>query len=153
MGLETRGNRRDNRAMCGRSAFRSRRCLIPANGYFEWKAAPGRKQPYYIRPKHDELCGFAALYETWQGPEGPVTTCAILTTNANSRLREIYDRMPVIVARADYAQWLAPGVKNPDEIQRVIASCAEPDLVAHPVDPRVNSTRHDDAELIEPVAA
>src|SRR5262249_33099246 len=92
-----------------RSAFRSRRCLIASDGYFEWQKQDGKKQPFYFRMKDGRLFAFAGLWERWQGPEGePVESCTILTTEANALARPVHDRMPVIVDPADFGQWLDP---------------------------------------------
>ncbi len=85
-----------------RDAYRRRRCLIPANGFYEWKREGRLAQPYYVRPADGELFAFAGLWDTWRDTE----TCAIITTEANATMRALHDRMPVIVAREHYAGWL-----------------------------------------------
>lgn len=85
-----------------RDAYHRRRCLIPANGFYEWKRQGGLKQPYYVRPADGELFAFAGLWDTWRGMD----TCTIVTTEANATMRPIHERMPVIVAREHYAGWL-----------------------------------------------
>lgn len=85
-----------------RDAYHRRRCLIPANGFYEWKRQGGLKQPYYVHPSHGELFAFAGLWETWRG----TATCTIVTTQANATMRSIHERMPVIIAREHYAGWL-----------------------------------------------
>lgn len=137
-----------------RAPFRLRRCLIPASGFYEWQApAGGRgpKQPFYIQPTHEALFGFAGLYEVWQGPEGRVATCAILTTDANPLMARIHDRMPVIVAPESYAAWLDPALKDPERVRGLIVPFAADRMAAHPVSPRVNRAANDGAELIEPL--
>src|SRR5665647_1585775 len=90
-----------------RAAFRQRRCLVPATGFYEWKALADGKQPYLIRFKSGELFAFAGLWETWTGPEGEVRSFAIITTAPNELMKHIHERMPAIIPRAQYARWLA----------------------------------------------
>ena len=125
-----------------RDAYRERRCLIPASGFYEWKQEAGYKQPYYARPAQEALFAFAGLWEHWRGLE----TCAIVTTEANDVMRRIHDRMPVIVARANYAKWLTgeEGLLQPAPNQ---------DIVAYPVSPAVNRAAIDSPSLIEPASS
>jgi len=134
-----------------RSAFKRWRCLIPASGFYEWKAVAGRKQPYYIHPAGAELFAFAGLTERWNGPDGPVHTCAIITTGANELMRGIHDRMPVILAPEDHAAWLDPGNQATDTLKALLKPCPAGMLAVHPVSLRVNTPKNDDAELLEPV--
>jgi putative SOS response-associated peptidase YedK len=122
-----------------RDAFRRRRCLVPASGYYEWKAEGGRKRPWYIHPVGEELFAFAALWER----RNDLETCAILTTQANESVRAIHDRMPVIVPREDYERWLggAPGLPVPYRAT----------LAVHEVSDAVNNARNDSPALIAPV--
>jgi putative SOS response-associated peptidase YedK len=136
-----------------RDAMKKRRCLIPASGFYEWKTAGGRKQPYYARPAQGELFALAGLYEECREAGADLVTCAILTTQANENLRGIHDRMPVIIAPADYARWLAAPANDPAEAARLLAPCPAERVAVHPVSPRVNSARLDDAELIAPVGS
>ena len=128
-----------------RDAFRRRRCLIPANGYYEWSAAPGGEQPFFIRMAGTDLFSFAGLWSAWQGPDGPVESCAIITTAAREELRDIHDRMPVIIGPDDYDAWLDAG--NQD----LLKPCAS-EMVAHPVGNRVNNPRNQGESLIQPLA-
>ena len=130
-----------------RDAYRRRRCLVPASGFYEWKAENGRKQPYYIYPSQGELFALAGLWESWSGPEGPLETCVIVTTGGNDKMRAIHDRMPVIVAPADYALWLdcRPG-SDPSALLR---PCAPEEIEVRKVSRAVNNARSDSASLIE----
>jgi putative SOS response-associated peptidase YedK len=133
-----------------RNAFQRHRCLVPADGFYEWRAGPNGKQPMRIARGDGRPFGMAGLYERWLSPDGEVLdTCAILTTHANTLLRPVHDRMPVIVPPDEYARWLDAVNTDVDELFR-----ARPDdeLSVHPVSPRVNAVRNDDAALIEPVA-
>ena len=135
-----------------RSALRRRRCIIPADGFYEWQAAGSRKQPYYVRSREHELFGFAGLYEFWKGPEGLIGSCTVITTEANALMRPLHDRMPVILDAGDYAHWLDPDNPDPEALVAVLRPAPAERMVAHPVSVRVNSVRNDDADLIEPDA-
>jgi len=132
-----------------RNAFRRWRCLIPASGFYEWQGVKGRKQPYYIYPKDRELFGIAGITELWQGPDGPVRTCAIITTEPNDLMKNIHDRMPVILDPKDYAAWLAPDNQAAAELKQLLRPCPAEAMAARPVSPRVNTTKYDDPALIE----
>ncbi|HSO07401.1 MAG TPA: SOS response-associated peptidase [Pelomicrobium sp.] len=137
-----------------RTPFRYRRCLIPASGFYEWRAAAGGrgpKQPFYIHPADDGLFGFAGLYEVWKGPDGPVTSCTILTMDANPLMARIHDRMPVIVAPERYGEWLDPQVKDPAEARAQVVPFPAKRMAAHPVSTRVNRASNEGAGLIEPL--
>jgi putative SOS response-associated peptidase YedK len=131
-----------------RTAFRRHRCLIPANGFYEWMpAAAGRKQPVLIAMKDGSLFAFAGLYERWLTGDGePLDTCTVLTTDANALLRAVHDRMPVIVPPEQYERWLDPAQDGP---QALVAPYPAEAMTWWPVSSRVNSVRHDDATLIE----
>lgn len=127
-----------------RDAFRRRRCLVPANGYYEWRAALGGKQPYFIRMAGAELFSFAGLWSSWQGPDGPVESCVIITTTATEALRDIHDRTPVIIEPDDYDAWLEEGG------QGLLRPCAG-EMEAYPVSSRVNNPRNQGESLIQPL--
>ena len=133
-----------------REAFRKRRCLIPASGFYEWKPEAGRKQPYYFCPALGELFALAGLWETWRGPDGVLETCAIVTTDANALMQPIHDRMPVIVAQHDYARWLdsAPG----NDVRDLLRPCDPVDIAVRRVSRTVNDARIESEKLIEPEA-
>lgn len=137
-----------------RNAFRRRRCLVPASGFYEWQARPGRaKQPYWIRRADGEPLAFAGLWETWRGGDGSeIDSAAIVTTEANALLRPIHSRMPVVVAPADFELWLSPEA-TPEELARLLAPPADDLLEAVPVSARVNSAADDDASLWAPAAS
>lgn len=132
-----------------RNAFLRHRCLVPADGFYEWRRTAHGKQPMRIARSDGEPFGMAGLYERWLSPDGEVLdTCTILTTQANARLRGIHDRMPVIVPPHDYARWL--DATQPD-VTDLFAPAADDAMVAHAVSARVNAVRNDDPALIEPV--
>lgn len=135
-----------------RAAFRARRCLIPADGFYEWKTEGGVKQPYRIARADREPFAFAGLWERWEkAPDGvPVETSTIITTDANETLQAIHHRMPVILASADFAAWLDPAAK-PADLQALLRPFPPQDLVAYRVSRRVNAVANDDLSLIEPL--
>ena len=132
-----------------REAYRKRRCLIPANGFYEWKPEGGRKQPYYIYPSNGELFAFAGLWEAWSGPTGPLETCAIITTEANEKMSAVHDRMPVILAPRDYSKWLAGGECG-QYGQGLLRPCAADVIGIRRVSRAFNSASNDVPGLIEP---
>ena len=135
-----------------RRAFRERRCLIPADGFYEWKRTNGGKQPYYIRMEGERPFAFAGLWETWdRGGEGEIRSCTILTTGANSLVGEIHDRMPVIVAPDAYDLWLDP-TSEKDELYGLLAPYPEDEMEAYPVSRFVNSPSNNEPRCIEPAA-
>ena len=127
-----------------RDAFRRRRCLVPANGYYEWRAASGGKQPFFIRMAGAELFSFAGLWSSWRGPDGPVESCVIITTAAKEELADIHDRMPVIIEPDNYDVWLEVGG------QALLKPCAA-DMEAYPVSSEVNNPRNQGEALIQPL--
>lgn len=136
-----------------RGPFRRSRCILPADAFYEWKALPGAgKQPYAIRDASGRLLAFAGLWDRWEGPEGALDTCTILTTSANGAMAGIHDRMPVLLAPEDYGRWLDPAAR-PEELQALLRPCPDAWLSIHAVSPRVGSVRNDDPGLLEPLDA
>ncbi len=130
-----------------RQALRSRRCLVPADGFFEWAKVGGRKQPHYFHRPNGEPFAFAGLWERWQGPEGdPLLSCAVLTTEANEVVRPVHDRMPVILAPEDFQRWLESGDAE------LLRPCPPEALAVTRVSALVNSPRNDGPECLRPVA-
>ena len=135
-----------------RRAFRERRCLIPADGFYEWQRTNGAKQPYYIHMEDGRPFAFAGLWESWsKGGEGEVRTCTILTTGANALVGEVHDRMPVILAHDAYDVWLDPASER-DELTGLLAPYPEDKMEAYPVSRFVNSPSNNDPRCIEPAA-
>jgi putative SOS response-associated peptidase YedK len=124
-----------------RSAFKSRRCLIPASGFVEWKREGKVKQPYYFRRPDDKPMAFAGLWETWNDIE----SCTIITTDANERMSQIHDRTPVVLSQNDYATWLDPSAT---ELTKPLTPCPPDELVYYPVNPIVNNARNEGPECI-----
>jgi putative SOS response-associated peptidase YedK len=135
-----------------RSAFRRRRCLVAADGFFEWIKAGSRKQPYHIRMRDGAPFGFAGLWERWKNPDGEtVESCTLITTDPNDLLRPLHHRMPVILAPADYAAWMDPDSRNPEPLRELLRPYPAAGMEAYPVSLRVNSPGNDDRDIIEPI--
>ena len=135
-----------------RAAFRSRRCLIAADGFYEWRSEDGRKQPHRITLAGSPVFAFAGVWERWRDSQSQesIETCAILTSEASPALRQIHHRMPVILAPADFAAWLNPATAAAD-VQALIHARPAREFVTYPVSPRLNSAANDDLSLLEPV--
>ncbi len=133
-----------------RTALRRRRCLIVADGFYEWQAAGKRRQPMFIHIRDDRPLAFAGLWESWEGADhSALESCTILTTAANDLVRPIHDRMPVIVAPADYAGWLDPAVQSPEPILPLLRPYPGELMEAYAVSTRVNSPAQDDQRCLE----
>jgi putative SOS response-associated peptidase YedK len=136
-----------------RGPFRRRRCLILANGYYEWKATGGKlKQPYYYHLRDDKPFAFAGLWDQWNGPNGPVEMCAIVTSDVNELAKAVHDRMPVILNAESGAAWLDPQVE-PAALQKLLRPYTGGNLEVYPMSTRVNSPRNHGTELIQPLAS
>lgn len=136
-----------------RAAFASRRCIVPASGFYEWKREGTRKQPWYFRARDDGPLAIAALWERWRAPDGAaLESCALLTTAANALTAPIHDRMPVLLSPRDYERWLDPAIVSPRVVEAMLVPAGEDLLAAHPVSAAVGNARHDDPRNIEPLA-
>ncbi|HEY1328579.1 MAG TPA: SOS response-associated peptidase [Casimicrobiaceae bacterium] len=132
-----------------RYAFRRHRCLVPADGFYEWRRVATGKQPMLVARTDGEPFGMAGVYERWLSPDGEVLdTCTIVTTQANGLLRPVHDRMPVIVPPEQYARWLDA---SEEDVTDLLAPPTDRLLRIQPVSTRVNSVQNDDASLIAPV--
>lgn len=135
-----------------REALVRRRCLIPADGYYEWQRQGRRKQPFYIHMRDGKPFAFAGLWERWEGPDrAPVESCALLTTEPNESLKEIHNRMPVILAPEDYDLWLDPEVRQAERLTLLLRPYPPEEITAYPVSLRVNDPSHDDRQCLEPL--
>jgi putative SOS response-associated peptidase YedK len=134
-----------------RDAFKRRRCLIPASGFYEWKSEGRSKQPYYFSLKSGETMALAGLWESRTMPDGSVlrTTC-IITTAANALMAPVHDRMPVIISPGNWQVWLA---EPAEAMERLVAPFPDTEMQAWPVSRRVSKTVDDDAGLIDPVSS
>lgn len=149
-----------------RRAFASRRCLLPADGYYEWyateqknKAGKPLKQPFFIHPADGSVMAMAGLYEIWRDPtrdEGDPQsfrwTCTVLTTSAQDDLGRIHDRMPLLVEKDRYAAWLDPTVSSREDLLSLLVPAAPGRLEAYAVSTDVNNVKNNGAELLEPLA-
>ncbi|MBS0554640.1 MAG: SOS response-associated peptidase, partial [Proteobacteria bacterium] len=135
-----------------RAAFRRRRCIVPANGFYEWQQIAGDKQPFYIHPVEGEFFGLAGLWERWMRPADgeELDTFTIVTTDANAAMRPLHDRMPVILAQGDYAAWLS-GATSADQVQALVRPCPEAGLAAYAVSRAVGNVRNDSPTLIQAI--
>lgn len=131
-----------------RAAFRQRRCLIPANGFFEWRADPRGKQPFLIRLRRGELFAFAGLWERWSSDGRTVESCTVIVTEANELIRPIHQRMPVILDETHYETWLEPARFDSAKLQELLRPYPADLMEAYPVSTRVNNPRHDAPDCI-----
>jgi len=148
-----------------RRAFAKRRCLLPADGYYEWQVLSGEgskkvKQPYFIHRADGGPLAFAGLYELWrdrQFPDGDpdawLWTATIITTSAPDELGQIHDRMPMVIRPESWADWLDPANTEPGDLQALLAPAMAGGLATYPVSTAVNSVRNNGPELIEPLPA
>jgi putative SOS response-associated peptidase YedK len=130
-----------------RDAFRQWRCLVPASGFYEWQTIGGQKHPWYLRPRGDALFGLAGITSLWKG----LHTVSLITTVPNSLMQPIHDRMPVIVAREDYARWLDPANQDSAALMSFVRPYPAERMEGWPVSPRVNQPQNDEPGLLEPV--
>jgi putative SOS response-associated peptidase YedK len=136
-----------------REAFSRRRCLVPVDGFYEWKRADGARQPFWIHPSGSGLLSFAGIWETWRRPGvEPRHGFAILTTDANAEVRRVHDRMPVVIPAEARARWLDRATPAA-ELARLLVPTPDGTFDLRPVSSRVNRTDEDDAGLIAPVTS
>ncbi len=136
-----------------RAAMRHRRCLIPANGFYEWRKTPAGKQPYWVRPADGRLLAFAGLWEIWSDRDGgEIETAAILTTASNRRLADIHDRMPAVIPPSAFDAWLDTAGHAPGDVADLLKPAPDDAFEPVPVSRRVNRVSNDDPSLQEPDA-
>jgi putative SOS response-associated peptidase YedK len=133
-----------------RAAMRRRRCLIVADGFYEWQTLARRRQPMYIHMRDGRPFSFAGLWESWEGADHlTLESCTIPTTSANELVRPIHDRMPVIIAPADYARWLDSAVQQTEPILPLLRPYPPEEMETYAVSTRVNSPARDDAGCVD----
>lgn len=136
-----------------RSAFRHRRCLVPADGFYEWRKLDRTKQPFYIRMRDGRPFAFCGLWERWETPGGEaVETCTILTTDANDVIKPLHDRMPVILPPGKYDAWLDAGLRDPETLASLLRPFDPKAMDAYPVSTLVNNPGNDGPECIRPAS-
>ncbi|KMS87882.1 SOS response-associated peptidase [Streptomyces sp. NRRL WC-3725] len=149
-----------------RRAFRTRRCLLPADGFYEWQpgkdpvTGKARKQPFFIHPEDGQVMALAGLYAYWRDPAIPqdddpaawLTTCTIITTEATDAAGRVHPRMPLALTEDHYQTWLDPAHQDPDELRALLGQPAGGHLEARPVSTAVNNVRNNGPQLLEPVS-
>lgn len=137
-----------------KAAFKYRRCLVPADGFYEWQKLNGKKQPVRIQVQDGQLFAIAGLWEHWISPDGSeIESCTLLTTEPNELLLQVHNRMPVILAPDDFALWLDPHAQHPGEVQHLLRPYPAEEMSFYPVSTFVNDPRHEDPQCIEPLTA
>lgn len=132
-----------------KESIRSRRCLVPSNGFYEWAVTPNGKQPFFIRPKDQGLFAMAGIYSSWQDPDGVTWgTYSIITTTANKEMQLVHKRMPIILHPNDEARWLDPSLDDAGLLYDFMRSYPDDMLLISEVGPEVNSTKVDNAHLM-----
>jgi putative SOS response-associated peptidase YedK len=139
-----------------RAALKQRRCLIPANGFYEWKGTSGNKQPYYFYSSSGEPFAFAGLYEIWEDKEAPpgaepYKSCTIITTDASDAVKDVHIRMPLILKPEAYDDWLDPENKEPGRIEEVLKKGYMKDFKRYPVSKLVNQVGNNSKECMAPL--
>jgi putative SOS response-associated peptidase YedK len=135
-----------------RSPLRHRRCLVLADGFYEWQKQEAKKQPYYFRMRDGKPFAFAGLWDRWHEGDQAVETCTILTTEANDLVRPIHERMPLILAPEDYDRWLDPAVQKPEQVKPLLHPYRSDVMETYPVSSTVNNPRNDVPRCVEPAA-
>ena len=134
-----------------RNLIKQKRCLVIADGYYEWQSQKGRKQPYYFQVGEHQPFAFAGLWDTWRSPDGEIISCTLLTTDASAEVSPVHHRMPVIVPPQAYSQWLDPNITDPEAVLPLLNSDIYQSLSSYPVSAVVNNPTKDSAECVQPV--
>jgi putative SOS response-associated peptidase YedK len=135
-----------------REPFKTKRCLVPANGFFEWKQTATGKVPYFIHLKHEPMFAFAGLYDIWKDAEGKeFKSFTIITTTPNEIMQPIHNRMPVILRKADEEEWLSPDETDFEKLLHLLKPYPSEQMETYPVSTAVNRPMNDDPKVIQPV--
>jgi putative SOS response-associated peptidase YedK len=134
-----------------RHPFRTQRCLVVADGFYEWKRQDGWKQPYFVQMKDDRPFAFAGLWDHWKKADEPIYSCTLLTTGANDLLAPIHDRMPVILSRDHYDLWLDPRIHDPKRLEPLLVPFPADEMEAYPVSRLVNDPTNDMPACTQPI--
>lgn len=135
-----------------RSGFRARRCLVVADGFYEWQARDGKKQPYYVRLKSGLPLGIGGLWDRLDKQGEPIESCTILTTDANEPMMAIHERMPVVMPTESFGVWLDPAEHDQGKLSRLLRPFHPDEMTAYPVSRLVNNVKQDSAKCVEPLA-
>jgi putative SOS response-associated peptidase YedK len=133
-----------------RTPFKRQRCLIPADGFYEWKVVDGHKIPHHIRMRDGGVFALAGLWDHWEGEGECLESCSIIVMPANEVMKPLHERMPAIIAPAHYDLWLDARITDKDELMDYLNSAPSSQLVIYPISPWVNSPKHDDERCIAP---
>ena len=134
-----------------RSAFEKRRCLVLADGYYEWKTNGKQKQPFFYRLKADGPLLFAGLWETWKDEGESIESCAILTTDANDLAKEVHNRMPVILTGDEALAWIDPAIDDKEKLTSLLTPYSPDKMTAYAVDAMVGNVRNNSPDCIKPI--
>ena len=134
-----------------RHPFRTQRCLVVADGFYEWQRQDGWKRPFFVHRQDDRPFAFAGLWDHWEKDETPIYSCIFLTTDANEVLAPIHDRMPVILSRSAYDLWLDPGIHDPKRLEPLLVPIPAELMEAYPVSRLVNDPGKDVPECIQSI--
>ncbi len=134
-----------------KNALKHRRCLVLADGFYEWRKDGKTRQPYFIRMKDEGPIAFAGLWERWKKNGLAIESCTIITTSANTLMSELHDRMPVILSKSDIDIWLDQKIDQPESLLPLLDPYPDDEMEAYPVSTLVNSPKHDSNECIEPI--
>jgi putative SOS response-associated peptidase YedK len=134
-----------------RKAFTHRRCLVLADGFYEWKREGTKKQPYYIRMKDHRPFAFAGLWERWEKEDPPIESCSLITIGPNTVMEPIHHRMPVILATTQFAEWLDVSLHETERLNRLLRPFPPEEMEAYPVSLMVNNPRNDHPECVVPI--
>jgi len=136
-----------------RTPFKHQRCLIPADGFYEWKVVNGHKIPHHIRMRDGDVFALAGLWDRWEDEGGNLDSCSIIVMPASDVMKSLHERMPAIIAPAGYDLWLDSRITDKAEIMEHLNSAPSSQLVAYPISPWVNSPKHDDEQCIRPAGS
>lgn len=132
--------------------FKSQRCLIPASGFYEWKGKKGNKTPFYIQPTEEPLFAFAGIYSLWKEPSSDkiIPNFSIITTEANKPMKELHHRMPAMLFKEEWQQWLAPQNEDTNELKELIRPYLDDGIEFYQVSKQVNNVKNNSSELLNP---
>lgn len=133
-----------------KASFSRRRCLVPANGFYEWRK--NDKQPFFVQAAHSDLIYLAAIYDTWSAPDGSfIPSLGIITTAADKYIQPLHNRMPLLLPPSLSDLWLNPHAQNPDDLRALLSPAPEIELNVYPVDKRINNPQSNDSDCLKPI--